>query len=414
MSLKKISKSKTNSNEKLAFTNDSIIIPVIQESNEKKLLGVISNETLSSSEKLEEVKKLVNLGTDLTFDNYEHLFKAFENNEKNLVYFILEKVDNQKEALGYSLAKASRYNEVDLISSLIVSFEVDVNFSNSLALKNATLSGNLTSVLLLLNNGANIHADNDQALINSTNAEVTKYLLKKGSNINAQNGAAIIEAVKRRHYYYVNENSLPILQNLVNNGANVSAQDNKAIKLAAENWDLEVIELLLPKINLLITQDSVLDNIKIAKSLLGRFYVFFKGLEPRCFYYHEYYKSFFDSIGAMDYLKDFKTQTPLSLIKDLFESITSLVMVKTPIRGRGKSYALFLDFFKGFTKNLLLIPDDYETLKNIEDKVFYWVESYYDESMLSGSEYLYNLSNLNLISEEEVFKKLLLTKAFIA
>lgn len=410
----KSKKSKSDLNQEFAFNSDYIIPITIKESNEKKLLKLITNESLNSSEKLKEIENLVNLGTNLAFNDYEALFKSFDNNEEDLASFILQKVPDQKEALGYTLVNACSFNRIDLISRLIELFEVDVNFSNSLALKNASLSGNLSSVLLLLNSGADIHAGDDQALINSRDSKLTQYLLKKGCNVNAQNGAAIIETVKRRNsFYYPNEDSLSVLKNLLDNGAHVSAQDNKAIELAASNWDLEILDLLLPKVTFPITDTSVLDNIKISKSILGRVYVFFRDLEPRDIYYYEYYKPFFSSIEGLKYLPTFKSSSPLILIEDIFKNITDLNMVITPINGRGKKYRLYLDFFKGFIKNLFLIPNDYQALKNIDNKVFYWVENYYNESMLSGSEYLSKLASLSLMSEEEVFDKLLLSKTYI-
>ena len=77
-------------------------------------------------------------------------------------------------------------------------------------------SGNLENVKLLLENGANIHADNDRALMLASEngyLDIVKFLLKHGANIHAQEDSAIFLAIENEKY--------DIVKFLVKNGVNV-------------------------------------------------------------------------------------------------------------------------------------------------------------------------------------------------
>jgi len=72
-------------------------------------------------------------------------------------------------------------------------------------------------VTLLLNWGANIHAQDDQALISASSygrLSVVEELLRRGANVHAQNEKALKQAILN--------NRQTVIQKLFDNGANIN------------------------------------------------------------------------------------------------------------------------------------------------------------------------------------------------
>jgi hypothetical protein len=103
-------------------------------------------------------------------------------------------------------------------------------------------NGNLEDVRNALNNGADIHVENDQALIVAAGRgrlEVVRLLLDRGANIHAQDDQALINAALT--------DRLEIVRLLLNRGADIHAQDDQALMRAASDGRLEVVQLLLDR-----------------------------------------------------------------------------------------------------------------------------------------------------------------------
>jgi len=91
----------------------------------------------------------------------------------------------------------------------------------------------------LIDEGANIHADNDYALrwaaLNG-HLDIMKFLVEKGANMHAYNDYALRVAAKNGH--------LDIVKYLVSASANIHAGDDYALRLAADNGHTKVVRYL--------------------------------------------------------------------------------------------------------------------------------------------------------------------------
>jgi len=127
--------------------------------------------------------------------------------------------------------------------------------------------GNLEKIVELYENGANIHAENDEAFINAClngHCEVAKYLIEKGADINAQHQKAIFLSTKYEIIYLLYENGANIhLSNdhifrwsaqcgyfenvrfLYEKGANIHAENDYALRWASRTNHLNIVIFLV-------------------------------------------------------------------------------------------------------------------------------------------------------------------------
>ncbi len=106
-------------------------------------------------------------------------------------------------------------------------------------LYDASKNGRLDLVMIALNEGANIHADDDWALGLAAyydQLDVVKYLVEKGANIHAQDERALRGAAEY--------GQLDVVKYLVERGANIHAQDDLALGWAARNGHQDVVDYL--------------------------------------------------------------------------------------------------------------------------------------------------------------------------
>ena len=103
--------------------------------------------------------------------------------------------------------------------------------------------GVLIGVKILLDAGANVHANSDEALRNATwhgHTEVVKLLLEAGADVHAWNDQALENASRK--------GNIELVKILLDAGANVHAENNKALNWASYNHHSEIIKLLKNKI----------------------------------------------------------------------------------------------------------------------------------------------------------------------
>ena len=139
------------------------------------------------------------------------------------------------------LIQAIKNNSIKKIQDLLDN-GTDIHYNNDEPLLCAANKGNLKMVKLLLDNGADIHADDDEALMRATdndNLEIVKLLLDNGADIHANNDEALILAA--------DNGNLEIAQLLLDRGANIHAADGEALMLAVYNDNLEMVKLLLDR-----------------------------------------------------------------------------------------------------------------------------------------------------------------------
>ena len=100
--------------------------------------------------------------------------------------------------------------------------------------------GSLDKVISLLDQGADIHANNDLALrLSAQNGHlaVVQFLLEHGANIHADNDLALRLSAKNGH--------LSVVQYLLDQGADIHAENDGTLRLSAENRHLLVVQYLL-------------------------------------------------------------------------------------------------------------------------------------------------------------------------
>jgi len=116
----------------------------------------------------------------------------------------------------------------------------NIHVDNDWPLIWAAGNGYLDIVEFLVEKGANIHIYNDEPLklaAENNHVDVVKFLLDKGANVYA-NDNYVLEWAAERGY-------LDIIQFLANKGLNVYVNNNKALKVAADNGHLNIVKFLL-------------------------------------------------------------------------------------------------------------------------------------------------------------------------
>ena len=102
--------------------------------------------------------------------------------------------------------------------------------------------GRLDIINFLIENGANVHANNDLALRYSARKgylDIVKILVENGANVHSFDDTALGLSAKNEH--------LDVVKYLVEHGANIFTDDDFALKLSAENGHTDVYEFLKSK-----------------------------------------------------------------------------------------------------------------------------------------------------------------------
>ena len=137
------------------------------------------------------------------------------------------------------LINASECGDLDNVKQLIEN-GADIHAENDWALRFSADNGHLNVVKYLVENGANIHTQDDHALCWSAGygyLDVVKYLVENGANIHAQNDHALCWSAENGH--------LKVVRLLLENGADIHADDDYALCSSAYRDHLEVVRLLL-------------------------------------------------------------------------------------------------------------------------------------------------------------------------
>jgi len=112
----------------------------------------------------------------------------------------------------------------------------DIHVQDDAALKWAVIYGYADIVKYLIEKGANVHVQDDFALRSYVNdIEMVKYLTSKGADVNALDGSALKEAVQR--------GNLEVAKVLVEAGADI--KDGKALTYAVLFGFLEIVKYLV-------------------------------------------------------------------------------------------------------------------------------------------------------------------------
>jgi ankyrin repeat protein len=111
---------------------------------------------------------------------------------------------------------------------------------------------NLIKVKHLIEQGADIHADNDWALrLSAANGhlEVVKYLVEHGADIHSYKYQALRYSAGNGH--------LEVIKYLIEQGANIHADNDYALRFSAKYGHLEVVNYLIMDCNMVIDKDTI-------------------------------------------------------------------------------------------------------------------------------------------------------------
>ncbi len=254
--------------------------------NWKKLIDDTFKNIYNYQEKLEQIRNKLNINEGVyNYLVYTHLVRLldavtqliiyyrqgdvksfddpqFTNVQRFLALFLLNKKDKMMDYLpngdkylpfismleGHKidqnildkmLIEMSKEGSVKGVS-MILSKGADIHADNDQALRWASQLGHLEVVKYLVEHGANIHALYDMALIVAStkgHLEVVKYFIKQGANIHGQNDGALRWASHNGH--------LEVVRYLIENGADIHAEDDEALRWSSYNGHLEVVKYLI-------------------------------------------------------------------------------------------------------------------------------------------------------------------------
>jgi ankyrin repeat protein len=145
---------------------------------------------------------------------------------------------NQEE-LNEQFKKAAKESDLELVQYLVEQ-GLDIHADNDCALIWSAGKGYLEIVKYLVEKGADIHANDDEVLRVASeigHLEIVKYLVEKGADIHAVKDTPL--------RFSASFGYLEVVKYLIENGADIHAENDDAFKMAALNNRLEVVKYFL-------------------------------------------------------------------------------------------------------------------------------------------------------------------------
>ena len=159
---------------------------------------------------LDSFLSLIDKGYDIKTNNFKLLEMIAEQNGVKILEYLIQNGANIHVQNDYSLRWTSKNGHFEIVKLLLTpSVAVNIHANDDEALRYASEYGRLEVVKLLLTNSAYIHAQKDYALRNAS-----------------ANG------------------HLEIIKYLLENGANIHAKDDAALKLASKRGYREIVKYL--------------------------------------------------------------------------------------------------------------------------------------------------------------------------
>tara|TARA_R110002124_G_scaffold266813_1_gene433808 strand:- start:13818 stop:15764 length:1947 start_codon:yes stop_codon:yes gene_type:complete len=173
--------------------------------------------------------------------------KQIKNKQKSLTYDTVVKAlpleNNDSDPI-----KAIKANDAAKISGLI-NQGADIHANNDDSLRWAAENGHEAVVQMLIDNGADIHANNDMALrlaAQNGHEAVVQILIDNGADIHARDDWSLRGAGENGH--------AAVVQILIDNGADIHAIDDDSLRRAAQNGHYPMLERLVQKDAVLFSQ----------------------------------------------------------------------------------------------------------------------------------------------------------------
>ena len=198
---------------------------------------------------LRDVTLLIRLGADVNFAVHNYSTALMVSSLGGHLAIVTTLLDAGAVGLGKPLSYAALGKKINVMA-LLLDRGADIHYDGDDALRTAANFGGLDGgsdglamVQFLLDRGANIHARNDAALCQDRygrySLEMTRLLLDRGANIHAQNDKVLRDVVKAGH--------LELTRFLLDRGANVHALRDGVLQTVASNGTAEMMRLLLDR-----------------------------------------------------------------------------------------------------------------------------------------------------------------------
>jgi ankyrin repeat protein len=190
--------------------------------------------------------------------NLDLLFiDAIENKNIKCAKKLLENGANIHKNDDYALRLSSQHGYIDVVKFLIEN-GADIHANNDDALIESSTHGRIDVVKFLVENGSNIHADDDLALRWSSHnghVDVVKFLIENGADIHADDDLALRWGSRYGH--------IEVVKILIENGANIHTYDDCALRWSSQFGYIEVVKFLIQSdINYFKANQSVIPIIQ--------------------------------------------------------------------------------------------------------------------------------------------------------
>lgn len=214
------------------------------------------------------VKLLIDRGSDGR-NLIQSVLTASENGHNETVKLLLDRLGGNRNLLpvyDQILVSAARGGNLDLVKSMMAQ-GADIHTDNDAALIDACMECRPNIINFLLEHKFDVHANDDAALIAASATNCTdgvRMLLEHGADVHARNDEAIIAACSndflqeeiwgdREHRSVHNQdlrndsrnNLAPTVELILNQGVNVHARNDEALLRASAAGHAPTVELLL-------------------------------------------------------------------------------------------------------------------------------------------------------------------------
>ena len=199
----------------------------------------------ASQGRLWMVKKCIQSGIHVDFENGAPLQKAVQNGRTSVVKYLLESGANARNNNVLTISCQKGHVR---ICKLLISHGALVNMTTGKygetlmekPLLDAIYYGNTTCVQILIESGANVLVEDNLPLVYACRfrlINIVKMVLEAGADVNARRGQPLIESCQN--------GSTDIVDILIKNGADVNINDSQPLLEAAKNMHILVIIHLL-------------------------------------------------------------------------------------------------------------------------------------------------------------------------
>ena len=238
----------------------------------EKINSLIKNHNPESITIYSTYMKWVSNGINIKLffiEFFKILIRTIAKVSEHMAVKIMLKNDESIENINNRFVKSSKNNYLQMVK-LLIKKGANIHWEQDKALIQASRNGHLQMVKLLIELGANIHASNNWAMIYAikyNHIEIVSLLISKGSNINSNHCKPLIVAIEYNNIKIVRlllscgvnikkceyavshaihyKGNLSIVKLLVENGANIQYMSGRTISFAVRKRCYFIVKFLI-------------------------------------------------------------------------------------------------------------------------------------------------------------------------